>query len=541
MSAYIVTDNELVAIANAIRTKNSSNQVFTIDQIPTAIASIGENVGTGAVTRTANGNSYIINETKLTAIANAIRTKLDNNNQMTVAQMPGLIDSIEISQYKEISDSWDTIITNIDNGTYKTKYTIGDYKPLDLGTEGIINMQIVAMDADELADETGYAPLTFIGMELLKTSHRMNPTRYGSSGAYREGTGTIGGWGLCEMRTYLKNTVKPLIPSAVRSRINSVIKYSRTFDIAGSLVNNASSIDDVWVPSRYEIFGASTYAETQGPIYSSIFPNDASHIKSKVGTSSASWWWLRSAAATGAFYNVKTNGSDNNPTANTSGAVALGFCLGLEQETITDDWSTILTNSNYATDYSIGDTKSLNLGTEGRQLMEIVAFDTDDKADGTGKAKITWISKGLLNNAYYTNSANGIPWSDSQIRSTLQSTIKALIPDVVRNHIVSVTKTSYTAASTDAVTSDDIWLPSARELNLGYTSNQETTGVTYSNIYTGISETRKKKHNGVYSQYWLRSMHHQYTALYKAVTNIGGETYGNYMASKYIAIGFCTN
>lgn len=41
-------------------------------------------------------------------------------------------------EVKEISDDWATIIANIDNGTYKTKYKIGNYKPLDLGAEGVI-------------------------------------------------------------------------------------------------------------------------------------------------------------------------------------------------------------------------------------------------------------------------------------------------------------------------------------------------------------------------------------------------------------------
>lgn len=66
---------------------------------------------------------------------------------------------------EEITDSWDTIIANIANGTYRTKYKVGNYKPLDLGTEGTINMQIVAIDEDELASG-GYAPLSFLAMEL---------------------------------------------------------------------------------------------------------------------------------------------------------------------------------------------------------------------------------------------------------------------------------------------------------------------------------------------------------------------------------------
>jgi len=49
----------------------------------------------------------------------------------------------------EIADDWETICANIDNGT--AAYKLGNYKPIDLGTEGIINFQIVAENADEKA------------------------------------------------------------------------------------------------------------------------------------------------------------------------------------------------------------------------------------------------------------------------------------------------------------------------------------------------------------------------------------------------------
>ena len=257
--------------------------------------------------------------------ANAVLTNVQSNMIVYAA----FKSAVEVA---EITDSWDTIITNIDNGTYSQKYKIGNYKPLDLGTEGTINMQIVAMDADKLTGG-GYAPLTFVSMELLATAHRMNPSR----SDYNEGTGTIGGWEFCEMRTYLKNTIKPLIPSVVRSRINNVIKYTRIYNTAGSAVNNTSSIEDVWLPSTLEIFGVKGKdAETQGPTYNSVFKTNANRVKSKVGESSASWWWLRSANTGNYFFSVDSSGYNNFNGASTSGLLALGFCLGLESETISD-------------------------------------------------------------------------------------------------------------------------------------------------------------------------------------------------------------
>lgn len=77
-------------------------------------------------------------------------------------------------EVKEIADSWDVILASIDNGTYRTKYKVGNYKPLDLGAEGIVNMQIVGMDVDTKAS-SGTAAISWLSKELLKTGKRWNP------------------------------------------------------------------------------------------------------------------------------------------------------------------------------------------------------------------------------------------------------------------------------------------------------------------------------------------------------------------------------
>ena len=224
---------------------------------------------------------------------------------------------------EEITDTWDQILAACANGTAATKYKVGNYKPLDLGTEGIVNMQIVAKNKDALASGSGNAPLSWVSMETQATKHRMNPDRAGSSGNYTEGTGAIGGWEKSEMRTYLKNTVKPLIPQAVRSGIKEVTKYSQIYNSAGSSVNNVSTTDDVWIPSGREVFGNT---ETSGPVYTDLFADANSCKKSQVGATSASWWWLRSASGNNSFFGVGSNGGYDASIANYSGGVALGFC-----------------------------------------------------------------------------------------------------------------------------------------------------------------------------------------------------------------------
>ena len=460
MSAYIITNSELVAIANAIRNKNSSNETFTLEQIPNAIATIGESIGSGAVVKNPNNDKYIVNDVKLINIANAIRNKLNISDKITVANMPNLINSIQTNytinyyngnillkseevtagadaiysgttptktqdaQYtysfagwskdddntvdsdaltnivadrnvyacftstlrkytvtfvrssidgsgtlqtinnvnygtiitaassytgatpttsqgsvedypfegwepasatvqgdtvftakfgapvvvEEITDSWDTIIANIDNGTYATKYKIGNYKPLDLGTQGIINMQIVAMDADELASG-GTAPLTFVGMELLNTGHSMNTSAI-----------TTGGWQASSMRSYLIDTILPLVPTNVRDRIIAVKKYSSIFENDTQVVDGQITYDRLWIPSHREIFDSSSY-ESQGIAYSSIYSNAPSRIK---GSNN---WWLRSVNNANRFYVVTPKGKSSFAMAYLEFTPCIGFCM----------------------------------------------------------------------------------------------------------------------------------------------------------------------------------------------------------------------
>ena len=228
----------------------------------------------------------------------------------------------------EIEDTWDQIIAACANGTYASKYKPGNYKPLDLGAQGIVNMQIVAMNKDALASGGGTAPLTFISKEQLASTHVWNSNSRQSdpnnSGMYLEGTGTIGGWEKSEIRTYMRETIKPLIPSNVRSAIKEVTKYSRIYNTSSSAVSNVATTDDVWIPCRQEVFGSYS-SESSAPYYDSAFSDNASRVKTRSG--SAAWWWLRSANSNSGAGNVGSGGSNNNDGVYGSSGVVLGFCI----------------------------------------------------------------------------------------------------------------------------------------------------------------------------------------------------------------------
>lgn len=353
-----------------------------------------------------------------------------------------------------ITDSWEQIIASVSSGDYSTRYSVGDTKLLDLGTEGVVAMQIAAFDTDTKADGSGKAAITWISQQLLKTSKRMNPSlvtnyntetkvgwvvdtdadnawksniqnwggcsakatwtvnatsagtlsvwykvgseqnydkltvtvngttaanaisgsvdwteytvecasgdtvtvvgtyskdssgdkngdtayvKFESTGTitisanvvnvekktlldYGDATGAIGGWEKSEMRTYLKDTVKPLIPETVRNAIVSVTKSQPSYTTSGSSTTQTTA-DDVWIPSSSEVSGSSS-------AYYGLFQNtSANRIKYKSGASSVAVWWLRSAYYTNNFHYVYSNGNVNNYYANYTYGVALGFCI----------------------------------------------------------------------------------------------------------------------------------------------------------------------------------------------------------------------
>ena len=183
--------------------------------------------------------------------------------------------------------------------------------------DAIISTTIINTDENRSG---ATVPLTFIGMELLNTYHRMNPSKTAGT----EGTGTLGGWEKSEMRSYLNDTILPLIPSNVAERINAVKKISNAYDVNETTFQQ-TTYDRLWIPGHREIFNSTSYDKT-GPVYSAIYKDNSSRIKSKVG-GSAYDWWLRSASTAIYFRRVDNSGRESHVSAGNSFAVCLGFCM----------------------------------------------------------------------------------------------------------------------------------------------------------------------------------------------------------------------
>ena len=222
-----------------------------------------------------------------------------------------------------IDDSWSQIIASANDGTYRSKYKIGDTKSIYLGSEGYVEMQIVDFDADELADGSGRkAAITWLSKQVLPTMKMMNPvTEYvEGGGAYKIGTGAVGGWENCQMRNVYMKELAAMLPSEVRTAVKPVIKYTMTRTNSNwnneQVKNDVPTVDELWIPSYREMIGytaGSNSLETKGPVYTAVFPDEQSRMKHVASNESVRRFWLRSSEDARCFYSLY-----GSPTRNTS-------------------------------------------------------------------------------------------------------------------------------------------------------------------------------------------------------------------------------
>ena len=200
----------------------------------------------------------------------------------------------------EIQDSWETMIDKINKGT--ADYAVGQYKPLDLDYQGVVNMQIVKTYADRSC--VNKPTYDFVSMETLRMEHQINDWH-----------SLTNEWEDSSMRLYLHKMIFLLIPETVRNAIKKAIKA--TISHSGYI---RLTEDYLWIPSYEEIFGG---------VYGDIYHDANSRQKVFTGTSCASVWWLRSAYSgiSDCFRIVNANGTADGNYAVNSFGVALGFSL----------------------------------------------------------------------------------------------------------------------------------------------------------------------------------------------------------------------
>lgn len=230
-----------------------------------------------------------------------------------------------------IRDDWDVIAQAVSDGTYLTKYAIGDMKQLVVrnydGTDVTLDMEIVAFDHDDLADGSGKAGITFLSTKLLE----MN-SPYADDESYWWESDAPSSYSAYSTRKYLNSTVHYKLPDTLKNSIKSVTKLSQKAD---NTVGSTS--DKLWIPSFTEVGFTSSNSNNlvvdgQGECYSNIFSDNNSRKKQETTSTSYDIWILRSryknkgyygsVSSTGAVYTSSVSGTSNKIKLS-----LLGFCI----------------------------------------------------------------------------------------------------------------------------------------------------------------------------------------------------------------------
>lgn len=228
-----------------------------------------------------------------------------------------------------------------------------------------------------------------------------------------------------------------------------------------------------------------------------------------------------------------------------SGAwVKIGVSLPFAGTPLNDfTWEQIdyVSENGLVSDYfNIGDTKNVTIGSA-TYVVEIVGFSHDDRADGSGKAGLTFGLKDCLNTAYQMNSSdtNDGGWGNCALRATLRGDIWNQLPSDLRGVIKEVTKKTSAGnlSSTINSISDTLFLFAEKEIfgSTQYSVNGE--GTQYARFTA--SNTRIKKRNGSATSWWLRSPHSNVRNGFCALTAQGAAAYGYASESFGVCFGFC--
>ena len=354
-------------------------------------------------------------------------------------------------------DSWSTIQANILNGTYSTKYQVGETKDITLTGIGTMTLQIADFDHDYMSGSTSAnkAAISLITKHLLPSTKQMNATDT-----------NVGGFPASDLYDYLNDTIYAALPEDLKSLVVPIYKWYGT---GNNTTNGQWHGCKVWIPLEYEMFGFTGFSpatehSTGNARKYPIFTDNASRIKKlNNGSGEANWYWEASPAAsstTNLCY-VISDGSANNRSVRYTGGVCFGLCIGAPAgDFATDSWETIAAvaeNGTASQFYSIGDTKDITISGVGTITLEIADFDHDYLSSSTSasKAGISMITRDLLPNTRQMNSSNtnvgGFP--ASALYDYLNGTILNGLPSDLR----SVLKTIYKWYGTGNSTTNGQW------------------------------------------------------------------------------------
>lgn len=256
-------------------------------------------------------------------------------------------------------------------------------------------------------------------------------------------------------------------------------------------------------------------------------------------------------------YTIKVTFIDTGAPQNYNKNKSFNGKLGIEEykapDFATDSWATIIANvkANKISQYNVGDTKEVDMGTYGTHTLRIANTSTPSECSTTGFSQtacgfvlefadiITTHNmnpKGEYKGTQYDYGWNLDGWPATSMRTFVNNDIYNALPSEIKNAIIDTTVVSghgSTSGETNFTSTDKLYLLSTAEVWAQGSSNtisgDTARDVTrqldyYKNLGTSTSNYSGaiKKEGTSVSSWWLRAAYSTTTNYFLSVYGYGG-------------------
>ena len=221
--------------------------------------------------------------------------------------------SIVVDKSVFANNSWNEIITAVQNNEVPDTWKVGDAKRMTIGDIDY-NIRIIGKNHDTYTSG-GTAPLTLELRGVYKENIPMNETNDNTTG-----------WSGSAMRNTTLPTILSQMPFEVQNAIKAVDKQTLKGDKSGL----ETTSDKLFLLSESEVFG--TTSNSNGFIEGSRYEFYINNIARKSYNQELHYWWLRSPYYDNSisFSCVNLSGklsNNNSGAASSTGRASFAFCF----------------------------------------------------------------------------------------------------------------------------------------------------------------------------------------------------------------------
>ena len=237
------------------------------------------------------------------------------------------------------------------------------------------------------------------------------------------------------------------------------------------------------------------------------------------------------------------SGKFNNLSELTTDKITEGKCEGTSPKNFsTDDWEIIIDaiREGNGSEYAVGSTKEVNLGTYGTHTLRIANTSTPSECSGTGFSQsacgfVLEFADIITTHKMNDTNTNVGGWPATSMRTFVNNDIYNAIPSEIKNAIIDTTVVSghgSTSGESNFTSTDKLYLLAPKEIYTNFSNSYDTAKDLTRTLdyYTSIGVTTRnhsgaKKKNGTNADWWwLRAARSNASNNFYYVSSIGSYT-----------------